>query len=173
MQSSNLNKLKKLSVVVAAVIFTSACGKIPKQYRGQFADTATGAQLTLESSKGTIKVADGRVIETEAKDFEFESLVKGEAGIYVSMNETHKNLVEVYWLEPRAASRQEAAGITWFEAEVLYTRMDTDLKEEVKSFEIFHCREGNVMVDIPTHLWQAGCPSGKDTLHYNMIRVSN
>ncbi len=167
--------MKRIKKIFGAFLLASgaatfgACGVIPHAYQGNFVDDATGAKLELKSGEGTLTTANGRVVPAKADRLTFEKLQKGEPGIYAQVNEDSKNLLEVYWIAPRPATRQEAGGLIWLETEALYTLMNLKEKDEIGNFEVSHCENGTVLLDPSTKRWQIGCPAG--VLRYQFRRV--
>lgn len=158
-------------MIVALAAIATGCGVIPSEYRGEFRDASSGASLELKGKKGEFRTSDGRTITAKAKDLEFEKLVQAEAGIYVSTDAGQKDVLEVYWVSPDGASRQEAAQMVWFRSEVFYTELNLNTKDKVKTLEFFHCREGSVLLDMPTKRWQVGCPD--HPTYFKMERVKD
>lgn len=143
-----------------------ACGKIPSPYRGNYVDSATGARLQLDRSSGTLISANGRVLKADANSLDYQALSKGEAGIYLRSNSSNPDQIEVFWLTPKLESRHEEYGLIWFEAEVLYSRMDANAKNTVQSLEAIHCEDGMLMLDTPSKTWNGGCPAKRTDYHF-------
>jgi hypothetical protein len=161
-------KLAALNIILGAlvILLTTACGKIPKGYQGEYTDAASGATLKLEASEGTLKTSDGRELKGKAEDADFDALLQGKQAIYLS--ELKNNNVDVFWLVPNMATRQESAGYVWFVSEVIYTQMNAKQEEKVGGINFFHCKDGHVMLNTATKEMNLGCPAGPAV--FNMIR---
>ena len=157
-------------LIAATLLILTSCGVIPESYRGDFEDASAGIKVTLEANKGKMQFSDGQILESDASDLTFEQLLAGKAGIYVSKNPTNENLLDVFWIRPNLASRQESAGLVWYQSEVLYGLMDASRKDPVISVALVHCVDGGVMLDGPTQNWQVGCPAAPK--NYQLSRVS-
>ncbi|OFZ18961.1 MAG: hypothetical protein A2X94_13510 [Bdellovibrionales bacterium GWB1_55_8] len=165
-----MNAFYQYSIGLALVVIGTACGVIPSEYRGEFRDSESGASLKLKGRKGVFQTADGRKIESKAKDLEFEKLAQAQGGIYVSSDPGSDSILEVYWVSPDVASRQEAAQLVWFRSEVIYTELNLKTKDKVNTLEFFHCREGTILLDLPTKRWQMGCPGNADYLRMQRVK---
>jgi hypothetical protein len=167
-----MNLKKKLSVAFSALflIALSSCGKIPSGYQGTFVDQPSGAKLTLSSSDGTFSEAGGRQITAQADSLQFEALTQAKAGLYTRPVAGNDKMLELFWVIPDAASRQEGAGLVWFSSEILYTRLATEAKDPVASLQVEHCKNGMLMLDIPSQTWNGGC--GADTVPMLLTRVA-
>ena len=155
----------KSILALALIILMQACGQIPSQYQGDYLDRSSGAQLNLAGNKGTL-VSDGRTLMADAKPTDVKKISTGEGGIYIRPNPTNKDLLDVYWLNPKMATRQEESGLIWFDTEVLYGRFDKRVKDKVSTLKMIHSDQGNVMIDVPTGQWQVGWPAGSETLSF-------
>jgi len=151
-------------------LLIGACGSnVPPSFRGQFVDARTGSKLELSSDSGTFTDSTGRVVKADKKQLDFEDLQKGKAGIYMRQNPVNKNLLELYWVQPNLATKEEAGGMEWFHAEVLYFRMDIRTEEKVDLITSVHSLEGVVTLDIPTKLWQIGWPAGSEVFEFKRV----
>ena len=163
------NTLIETLSLAAAALLVSACGVIPKEYRGEYVDAATGTSLKLTRGKGVLLTADGRELKVKADEIDFERVASGKPGLLVDSNPVEGNLLEVFWVIPDLTTQQEGAGLVWFDAEVLYTQFDTTAKDKVPGFPMFHCRTGAVMLDTLTKRWQIGCPAGPALYQLNRV----
>jgi len=161
-------KLSQCLLMVLVVLSAVACGKIPDAYQGNFEDTTQGASISLSGNGGVFTTSDGRKLESDATDLSFENLQEGKTGIYVNANSQDNKLLDIFWIAPNIASKQEGGGMVWFQSEVIYTLMDSKKENAVPNIEFFHCKDGTVMLDISTQKFQLGCPA--NPLHYNMLR---
>lgn len=168
-----MNRKKRLNVVFSTALLLAlcSCGKIPSAYRGTFIDQASGTQIVLESSSGTLTEADGRQIKSDANDLQFDALNQAKAGIYLRNTQDNPHETEVFWLVPNASTRQDNASFSWMDSEIIYTRMNSDAKDPVQSFQIQHCKDGTLMLDMLTKTWNGGCPPTAPVL--NVVRVKN
>jgi hypothetical protein len=160
--------LRSLVLSLFLLVGLAACGKIPKPYRGDYLDSASGARLTLERNLGVLKMRDGRVLQSDARNLEFKDLLRGTPGIYVRPDEQNADLVEIYWFVPHWETRQSEAEFVWMESEVLYSRMDSGEKDPVQRLKMFHCQNGMLMLDLPAQNWNGGCPS--ERVDYEFVR---
>jgi len=159
-------RLLKLLSALFVTFALSACGNIPEAYRGKFHDMATGADLTLESNKGTMVLSATRALQADASKLDFDSLVEGKPGIYVRPLEDNKDVIEVFWIYPRKETRHEDSGFVWEDAEVIYARMDTKAKDKVQQLKMMHCEDGQIMLDLPSKWWNGGCPASSTTFDF-------
>jgi hypothetical protein len=143
------------------------CGVIPSAYRGNFVDSNTGATLSLTGTSGVFQT-ESKTYTDKATDLKYENLLQGKPGIYVAMSPGDRNELEVYWLAPDFATAQQAAGIMWFQSDVIQTLVDRNQKQKVREIELTQCT-GTVMLDLVNKNWQVGCPA--DPTHYLMRRV--
>lgn len=163
------SKILLLSALFA-LFALSSCGKIPEAYRGNFVDKASGTQLSLESGAGTLTDVSGHVLKHDADSLDVKDLEKGKAGLYTrspgdgSPLDKDDKEVEVFWIVPNATTKIEDHGFVSFQAEVLYTRMRTDLKDKVQSFKMLHCMDGMILIDLPSKTWNGGCPGSSQEL---------
>jgi len=167
MQMSTLTKFLLLGLVAGAL---SACGVIPKAYRGEYVDEAKGARIQLQSKKGRFIGADGAKVEAKALDLGFDGLSEGKSGIYVAPNPVQGSVLDVFWIEPAAATRQSAGGLVWFEADVLYAGLDAAKGSKVSSFDVMRCAQGTVLLDTQTRHWQVGCPAETESFHFVRVK---
>ena len=167
MKSRTKMTVVNLILGAAVILLTTACGKIPKGYQGDFVDAASGATLKLESNEGTLKTADGRELKGKAEDQDFGALLEGKPAIYLSS--LQGNNVDVFWLVPNMSTRQEAAGYVWYTSEVIYTQMNAKQDSQVPSISFFRCTDGHVMLDKSTKEMTLGCPAGPQIM--NMVRA--
>jgi hypothetical protein len=174
MRNLKMNSGKNLRpwtlLALLATLGLPACGKIPKPYRGNFVDSASGAQLTLERNLGMLTTREGKKIESDAKQLTFKELSQGVAGIYVRPDKQDPDVVEVYWLVPRLETRKEEAGFTWMDSEVLYSRMNSNEENPVQHLKMIHCENGLLMLDSQTQSWNGGCPA--ERVDYDFVRVN-
>jgi hypothetical protein len=161
--------IKIESALVALTLLASGCVLIPKEYRGEFVDAATGSSLLLKGKKGTLRTADGRDLALKVDAADFERVSSGEPGILVDSNPLQGNLLEAFWVNPDLSTLQQAGGLVWYNAEVLYSQFDQNLTQKVKTFDMFHCVHGAVTVDTLTRRWQIGCPAGPTRYHFTRI----
>ena len=160
-------KLSLLGALVALAL--SACGKIPDNYQCSFTDNATGTKLTLGGSEGALRLNTGRELKASADNLQFEALLEGKPGIYIRPAAINPDIIEIFWFQQRKTTRKTEAEFTWEESEVLYSRMDSKLKEKVNNFKMIHCENGMLMLDLSTKTWNGGCPAGKR--EYDFVRT--
>ena len=80
-------------------------------------------------------------------------------------------MTNVYWLNPNAASKQVVEGFVWYQSEVIYTIMDAKREDKAPGFQLVHCRDGMVMLDMASKRMQLGCPAGP--VNYNLVRLQS
>jgi hypothetical protein len=167
---NNLNK--KVSVVLSALVLValSSCGKVPTAYRGAYIDQASGTKLELDGREGKWTEAGGREITAKADSLQFEALAQAKPGIYTRAVAGDDKLMELFWIVPDVASRQEVSGFAWFTAEIVYTRLQSDAKDPVPTLTVEHCRNGMLMLDLPTQTWSGGC--GPEAVPMNFTRAA-
>lgn len=163
---------KNTSLVVAGAVMLlalSACSKIPSAYRGNFKDNSSGAKLELNSGSGKMTFADGRVLDSDASELTYQDLITGKGGIFVRENPFNHAMVEGFWVNPNLATKQTAQGLTWFQSEVIYLLLNSELKDKVPGISFLHCTNGTVILDDLTKTFEAGCPASHDT--FDMVRI--
>lgn len=165
----NVTKLGSFVLGVTLLVALSACGKVPGAYQGKFKDATTGASLVMEQGGGTLRTSSGREIKAEAKDMEFDQLLEGRAGIYMSKNPTAKTMMDIFWISPKLQTRQSRGGLVWFESEVVHAMLDLEAREKVPFLELIHAESGLVTLDLSTKRWQIGWPA--NPVHYRMERI--
>jgi hypothetical protein len=162
------SSFSKLAMV--GVLLVSACGdRVPAGFRGDFVDARTGSKLTLNAESGVFQTTDGRKLEANRMQMDFEDLAKGTPGIYTRQNPKNTQILEIYWIQPDAASRDQAGGMQWFTAEVLFFRMERETDKPVDVLNLVHSRVGTVMLDTPTKQWQIGWPAGSELLEMRRV----
>lgn len=166
------NMKNKLSVMFSAIVLValSSCGKIPSGYQGTFVDKPSGAKLVLDSSSGKYTETSGREISADADSLQYDALAQAKAGLYTRTMAGNDQMMELFWIVPDPASRQENSGFVWYNAEILYTRMPTEAKDQVASISVEHCKSGTIMLDTPSQTWNGGC--GADTVPMQFSRVT-
>ncbi len=188
-----MKHLQRSLIVVALMVFMVACNiSIPSGFRGDFVDQTRGVSIHLESSKAQI-VKEGRVIDGQAVEVDVAKMALGQPGIYLRDNPTNKNIVEMYWINPNAATRQEAAGVVWFESEVIYARFEKKMMAQasdrwvatgerganasrfisgskVGEFSMVHVMNGQLGVDVVTKTWQVGWPEKPQTYRFSRTK---
>jgi len=152
-----------------------ACGKIPSNYRGDFVDQGTGARLKLDKKGGTLTLASGRVITAKATKVDFDSIAQGKPGIYTHSDDKEPDYIKMYWLFPDLSTRKESNGFVWTTAEVLWTRMSIREDQKVNEIWLQYCDSstGFVEVDLPSKMWNGGCPAGAMVLDMKRVEGKN
>lgn len=168
---TQMNMKNKLSVVFSALVLValSSCGKVPSAYQGTYLDQVSGSKLELNGQEGKFTEATGREITAKADSAQFDALAQAKAGLYTRSVPGADKTMEFFWVIPEVASRQETSGFVWFNAEILYTRMQTNEKDPVPSISVAHCKNGMLLLDAPTKTWNGGC--GADTVPMTFTRV--
>ena len=164
------NKLLNTVFGLFALLMFTACGKIRSAYQGDFTDQATSAKLTLGGSGGSLMLSSGREIKGSTADVKYEKLVASEPGIYVRPSQSNSDVVEIFWLQQNKESRKEEASFVWQESEILYTRMNTKLKDKVQQLKMVHCEKGLLELDLANKTWNGGCPTDQRT-EYDFVRT--
>ena len=169
----NVMKISTLNLLLGAamILLTTACGKIPAGYQGDFVDAASGTKITLGASEGVMKTTDGRELKGKAEDLSFENLQEGKQAIYLGQNTRDGNMFDVFWLNPNLTTRQESNGLVWFQSEVIYTMMNAKQEQKVDAISLFRCKDGQVILDTVKQRMTMGCPAGPEQL--NMVRASD
>ncbi|MFN7683843.1 MAG: hypothetical protein ACK5QT_00315 [Oligoflexia bacterium] len=171
-------KIQILSAVIL-VLAGTACGKIPSEYRGKFGETSGEVLLELQSQggvwtrKGALPNGENEVREFEAKALEFESLARGEAGIYlrsIDAGAGSDEELEVFWVDPDRSSLRDDYGFISMRARVIYTRILASPKSEVQSLTIRVCESGQVLVDRVSRSFNGGCPGDSRLVTLSRIR---
>jgi len=162
-------KFINLMTVLALCTGSVACSKIPAAYRGTFEDRGQGAKLVIKATKAQLTFSDGRELKSKAEDLNFEAISSGKPGIFVRENSANPDLLEIFWLNPNVATRQVVEGFVWFDAEMIYTFLDTKITQSVPGLQLLHCTNGSVMVDTATQTFQMGCPEQSPALE--MVRI--
>jgi len=158
-----------LLAMILGVFGLTACGKVPSGYKGTFTDSVSGTTIVLKGSKGIFKDSKGRQIETKSEDFSFENLLAGQSGIFIHDHPTSADKLEVFWLLPNAATKQQSGGLIWFESEILYTIFNKKVEGKLKDFDLVHCEAGTILLDPVVENFQIGCGAGEQTFH--LVRV--
>ena len=78
--------------------------------------------------------------------------------------------MEIFWLVPNMASRQEQSGFAWVNAEVLYSRMNLKQQDKIQNLKMIHCENGLLELDLLNQSWNGGCPATED--EYDLVRVT-
>ena len=169
----------RILIAVTLGLLGAACGKIPSQYRGKFGETSGEVLLELKSQggiwirKGALPNGENEVREFEAKALEFESLARGEAGIYLRPVEAgagSEDEFEVFWVDPDRSSLRDDYGFISMRARVIYTRILASPKSEVQSLTIRVCESGQVLVDRVSRSFNGGCPGDSRLVTLSRIR---
>jgi hypothetical protein len=163
-------KLEKVLMTAAFAGLAMGCENLPSAYQGDFVDLASGAKLTLNGGDGVLHLADGRKLESRRDQFKFKNLKEGRPGIFVGRNTRNESLMDIFWVNPNLATREEVEGFVWFQSEILYTIADTRLKDKVSSVQFIHCTDGQMTLDATTRKLQLGCPAGAK--NYMFVRKS-
>ena len=167
-----MNQISAVRIVLlfGLVFLGNACGSIPKAYQGYYKDVQSSATLELKGGEGTFVDESGQQMKSKAFALKYKDLDKGKAGIYVNKNVDNDKILEIYWLSPNTNSRQEEAGLIWYDADIIHTFFDARIekKEEVTAVELVRCSAGRVMLDPEKERWQVGCPAEVHT--YQMGR---
>ena len=158
----------KAKVLFALALLAAGCVKIPPAYYGVFNDNQRGAQLVLGQNKAELTLPGGRKVKAKAEDLTFSDLWQAKGGIYDTEDKS-SGMIEVYFVNPVAGTRQEQAGFSWFTSEVLYTYFAAGERNQVPQIQVVHCTNGTVLLDQATQRIQVGCPEGPVT--YNLARV--
>lgn len=147
-------------IVFILVLALQACGnQVPGGFRGQYVDASTGATLELNAQSGTFVTPQGRSIAGSRLELGFTELQKGKPGLYMRPNPINKDIIEVFWLEPRMETLQEAGQMQWFESTVIYLRLPAKTTEKQEQINLVYTEIGTVMLDVPTRQWQVGWPA--------------
>ena len=158
----------KWKLLLAIVALGAGCVKIPEGYYGTFQDHQLGAQLVLGQNKAELTLPGGRKVKASSKDLTFSDLWQGKGGLYDTEDKS-SGMIEVYFVNPVAGTRQEQAGFSWFTSEVLYTYFAAGERGQVPMIQVVHCTNGTVLLDQSTQRIQVGCPESPVT--YNLARV--
>ena len=164
-----INQSLQMMALTALGLMAVACGKIPDAYQGNFKDVTNNVSVTLGSNDGSVTLADGRKIEAKADDGSFDNLSKAAAGIYIRDNSENKNLKEVIWLNPNAATKQTDSNMVWFDSEVFFAIIDTTVKDKVQALEFSHFLKGEVEFDSGSKDLEVGCPVGAESIKATRI----
>ncbi len=167
MKSRTKMTVVNLILGAAVILLTTACGKIPKAYQGDFVDAATGTTLKLESNEGTLKAADGTELKGKAEDADFDALLDGKPAIYLST--LPGNNVDVFWVVPNLSTRQEREGRVWYVSDIIYMQMNSKQESQVNNLTMFRCKNGQVSLDKSTKEFVPGCPAAPQ--YFNMVRA--
>lgn len=152
--------MKILLILMAAFLITGCREKTPENYRGTYTDAKTGATLTLKKTKGTLQLPDGTLVRTKTELLSFESLSKGQTGIYMDFSKNGR--VQLDWIIPDVNTRQEEAGIVWFTSTVIFSDMNLEISERAQKVALMICTNGQVILDTESKTFQVGC--GADAL---------
>ena len=161
-------KIIVLAIITSGVI--SACGGIPAAYRGKYLDPATGTKLELTRSSGTFE-SNGRALSAQTEVLDFEKLLAAETGIYMDQDPNDAKYFKIYWIHPNITTRQEAAGLVWYQAEILYTAMDSTREQPVDQILIIYSKDGWIMLDLVRKKPQIGWSANPAS--YDMRRLEN
>lgn len=161
--------LFRTMLALTSTLTILGCRGLPEEYQGAFSDRANGVKLTLSSSSAQIEMRGGRKIDEDGQEITYENLVKGIGGLYVKP--AVGNVSDVYYIKPQNGTKQVEGGIVWYQAELIYTQMETNRRSPVKELKLVRCAAGNVMIDKATQRWQIGCPAGATT--YALKRIAD
>jgi len=157
----------KIANLLFLSLLVSACGVVPKAFQGDFTAKESGATLQLTAAKGVLQLQNGRTIEAKAQALDFKKLAKSETGIYLAQSKVNSKLMEVYWIQPLEPLKKETPDFGWFRGEVFFSFFDqSDLqkKELANQITLFHCAEGQILLDFKNKSWQVGCPPAPEVL---------
>jgi len=157
-------------ILVVALAVLSACGGVPSAYQGEFRDDALGATLKLSGSSGTFSDPTGVAITTPAMALAFEALAKGKPGIYLRKNPVRKDLIDIYWIQPRFSEKQEAGGLLWYPGDVYYTLVSVGQKGKVSELKMLHATDGLVTLEPSTKSWQVGWPASPTQFNFRRTK---
>jgi len=166
-----IKKIIPVFTLLFAIVSLTNCGLVPSEYRGKYSDPQSGTTLVFNGSSGEFVGSRGKKFEMDMHEIDFKRVAQGNPGIFVTTPKEDENAMDVYWVIPNATSKKSAEGFIWFEAEVLYTQLNTKIEKEAQALKLFHCTDGTVMLDVPTERWQIGCPAGPS--YYHMVRVED
>jgi hypothetical protein len=160
----------------ALAALLSACVSIPGAYRGTFQNKAGDVRLSLSMNKGSLELLDeNRLIQSKTADYSFKAFQKaiqeGRSAIFGRKNAANERQLDLFWVKPKLDTLQEAEGLTWFEAEVIYTRLNRDQKDKVQTLSALHATEGTVIIDGPTETVQVGWPA--NPTEYRLRRIND
>lgn len=158
--SKTLRSLLPLISLLALV----GCRGLPEAYQGVFFDKAKGVRLTLGSSSAVIEFRGGKKIEEDGQEISYENLVQGIGGLYVKPAGDDGGITDVYYVRPQKGTKRTEGGLVWYQAELIYTQMDTSRVAPVRELKIVQCSGGNVTVDTVAKRWQIGCPASPSNL---------
>ncbi|HAR41715.1 MAG TPA: hypothetical protein DCS07_03660 [Bdellovibrionales bacterium] len=164
-----LSKTLFVAMILGSLGLT-ACGKVPSGYKGTFSDSSTGATVVLKGSKATFSDASGRKLEVKSIDFTYENLLLGRNGFFIHDHPSDLNLLEVFWLIPNAATRQDVGGLIWFESEIMYSLFQKETEDKLNAFDLVHCQAGTILLDPVRKNFQIGCGAGEQTHHLKRVK---
>ncbi len=152
------------AVMIAAGLMGAAYAgeSVPKGYYGEFRDSANGATASIGKKEVKLTLPGGSSFKAKPEELSIKNLTRGEANAYLSKHESDGDLLDFFWVLPIPNSRHEEGPFVWYGAELIQGLMDKDMKDPVANVELFHCREGYVVIDVPTKRWEIGCPAGPD-----------
>ena len=160
--------IRKISLVGVAWVLAVGvgCGKIPREYRGTYTGTEIvggvpkTVSLTLNKNSGIFQ-ADGLLLNTKSKSSMFDELSRGEPGIFLQAAEENPGKLTFRWIRPDSyPTRQEEAGLLWFQGAMVQALLDPERKEPTQSLEILICPVAEVTLNTSVKGIQAGCKSG-------------
>ena len=161
-------KMLKVTAVLVVGFGLGACGKIPKEYRGNFVDQASGFQIQLKASEGVWVREDGSQQVFPARAAAVKELIQGQSGIY--LRSIDDGQLEVFLVKPVAETRREEYGFVSFEGEVVYTRMAAKSSGgAVPVLLARYCDRGQVLIDTVSQSFNGGCPADSKVLE--LVRV--
>ncbi len=163
----HLNQKVMKSFALLTAVFASACGKrIPSEYRGQFRDHNAQMSLLLESTQGTLTTSEGRVIAAETKPTDIQELAQGRSGLYMRELSNNSNVIEIFWVNPLASSRQVTDHYVFMTSELFYTHMNKDPSARVNRLAARYCTNGQINIDLQTQTFNGGCPAESTLLDF-------
>ncbi len=164
-----MNSRVLLAVGIVAITGT-ACGVVPKGYRGDYVESESGLRIELSARSGKIISSDGSSQKLKASDVSVEDLKNGKPGIYFSDEMRKDRYLEIFWIQPTAGTSQGQAGLFWYEAQIMQTLVNASVSSSVAEITFKKCSNGRVMIDLPSQTWQAGCPEDAPVLLFKRIR---
>ena len=165
------NTFLRVFSTAALALAVSACGdKVPKQFRGEFADASSGTRLKLEAETGSFTTAQGKVLNAQKLKLSYDDLFAGKPGIYLRDNLMDDTLLDIYWIHPIAGTRLSEGGLEYFRAEVIYMRAQKKLPAKIEVVRLIYSAEGLVTLDVEhpnrktRQNWQISWPPGTPAL---------
>lgn len=163
----------KNGFLLLALSLLASCDSLPDAYQGVFWNKAAGVRVTLHSYSADVEFKGREKVNHKAEEFNFETASAGRNGIFVRKNSQNKNLVDVYYIIPKRATKKSEFNFVWFEAELLYTQLDTTKKAAVKDVSVVRCLKGTVMLDWTTKDFELGCPADAQTITLTRVKTSS